>query len=54
MLKSMTAYSFVEEIEGDVNIAIEMRTYNSRNAMSKCRLFYVRISIAMFTSPSIS
>ena len=38
MLKSMTAYSFVEEVEDDVNVAIEMRTYNSRHLDMALRL----------------
>ncbi len=38
MLKSMTAYSFVEEVEGDLIIAIEMRTYNSRHLDMALRL----------------
>ncbi len=38
MLKSMTAYSFVEEIEGELTVTVEMRTYNSRHLDMALRL----------------
>lgn len=31
MLKSMTAYAFVEQNDGDLTASVEMRTYNSRH-----------------------
>lgn len=38
MLKSMTAYSFVERTDGDLTVSVEIRTYNSRHLDVALRL----------------
>lgn len=38
MLKSMTAYSFVERTDGDLTVSVETRTYNSRHLDVALRL----------------